>query len=147
MLGQPASSQTVCSPPVRTSDLSSVYCGPVRARVRIHGGLRSMGVSLLRTSRRSSLRPSGAIVTITRLRRAGRAGSACSPVAAPAGAPTTVVRCTASRSCAAGGPPGAGAPERTSVGQVDLRIFIEPQQGALYDDQLRVAAAAEAAGF
>jgi F420-dependent oxidoreductase-like protein len=30
---------------------------------------------------------------------------------------------------------------------VDLRIFIEPQQGALYDDQLRVAAAAEAAGF
>jgi F420-dependent oxidoreductase-like protein len=30
---------------------------------------------------------------------------------------------------------------------VDLRIFIEPQQGALYDDQLRVAAAAEAAGY
>jgi F420-dependent oxidoreductase-like protein len=30
---------------------------------------------------------------------------------------------------------------------VDLRIFIEPQQGALYDDQLRVASAAETAGF
>jgi alkanesulfonate monooxygenase len=31
--------------------------------------------------------------------------------------------------------------------RVDLRIFIEPQQGALYDDQLRVAQAAEAAGY
>jgi F420-dependent oxidoreductase-like protein len=30
---------------------------------------------------------------------------------------------------------------------MDLRIFIEPQQGALYDDQLRVAQAAEAAGY
>jgi F420-dependent oxidoreductase-like protein len=30
---------------------------------------------------------------------------------------------------------------------VDLRIFTEPQQGASYDDQLRVAQAAEAAGF
>jgi len=30
---------------------------------------------------------------------------------------------------------------------VDLRIFTEPQQGASYDDQLRVAWAAEAAGF
>ena len=30
---------------------------------------------------------------------------------------------------------------------VDLRIFIEPQQGALYDDQLRVARTAEAAGY
>jgi hypothetical protein len=28
---------------------------------------------------------------------------------------------------------------------VDLRIFIEPQQGATYDDQLRVARAAEEA--
>src|SRR5918992_1557611 len=63
MLGQPASSHTVCSPPERTSDLSSVYCGPVRALVLIHGGLRSIGVSLLRTSRRRSLRPSGAMVT------------------------------------------------------------------------------------
>jgi F420-dependent oxidoreductase-like protein len=30
---------------------------------------------------------------------------------------------------------------------VDLRIFIEPQQGALYDDQMRVARTAEAAGY
>jgi F420-dependent oxidoreductase-like protein len=30
---------------------------------------------------------------------------------------------------------------------VDLRIFIEPQMGASYDDQLRVARAAEAAGY
>jgi len=30
---------------------------------------------------------------------------------------------------------------------VDLRIFIEPQQGASYDDQLRVAKAAEDLGF
>jgi F420-dependent oxidoreductase-like protein len=30
---------------------------------------------------------------------------------------------------------------------VDLRIFIEPQQGASYADQLRVAQAAEAAGY
>jgi F420-dependent oxidoreductase-like protein len=30
---------------------------------------------------------------------------------------------------------------------VDLRIFTEPQQGASYDDQLRVAQAAEAAGY
>ena len=68
MLGQPASSHTVCRPPERTSPLSSEYCGPVWARVRIHSGLRSMGVALLRTSRRSSFRPSGAIVTGTRLR-------------------------------------------------------------------------------
>src|SRR5215207_8252434 len=69
MLGQPASSHTVCRPPVRTSDLSSVYCGPVRALVRIHGGLRSIGLSALRTSSRSSLRPSGAIVTSPTVRR------------------------------------------------------------------------------
>jgi F420-dependent oxidoreductase-like protein len=30
---------------------------------------------------------------------------------------------------------------------VDLRIFTEPQQGASYDDQLRVATTAEAAGY
>src|SRR5918998_1185159 len=77
MLGQPASSQTVCRPPERTSALSSVYCGPVRARVRIHDGLRSIGVSLLRTSRRRSLRPSGAIVTVATLRR-GRRGTVSS---------------------------------------------------------------------
>src|SRR5437868_15235177 len=63
MLGQPASSQTVCSPSRRTSDLSSVYSGPVFSLVLIHGGLRSIGVSALRTSRRRSFRPSGATVT------------------------------------------------------------------------------------
>src|SRR5919112_6363368 len=60
MLGQPASSQTVCSPSRRTSDFSSVYSGPVFSRVLIHSGLRSIGTWLLRTSRRSSLRPEGA---------------------------------------------------------------------------------------
>ena len=60
MLGQPASWQTVCRPSDFTSFCSSVYCGPIFARVLIHSGLRSMGVSALRTSRRSSLRPSGA---------------------------------------------------------------------------------------
>ena len=44
----------------RTRLFSSVYSGPVRSRVLIHGGLRSMGVWLLRASRRSSRRPSGA---------------------------------------------------------------------------------------
>jgi hypothetical protein len=81
MLGQPASSQTVCRPPERTSALSSVYCGPVRARVRIHDGLRSIGVALLRTSSRSSLRPFGAIVTDHRLR--GRRGAGSSLDEAP----------------------------------------------------------------
>src|SRR5919199_168520 len=60
MLGQPASSQTVCRPSRRTSDFSSVYSGPVFNRVLIHSGLRSIGTWLLRTSRRSSLRPEGA---------------------------------------------------------------------------------------
>ena len=59
MLGQPASSQTVCRPSRRTSDFSSVYSGPVLSRVLIHSGLRSIGTWLLRTSRRSSLRPAG----------------------------------------------------------------------------------------
>src|SRR5918993_1176548 len=61
MLGQPASSQTVCRPSRRTSDLSSVYSGPVLSRVLIHSGLRSIGTWLLRTSRRRSLRPDGSI--------------------------------------------------------------------------------------
>src|SRR5690348_766878 len=59
MLGQPASSQTVCRPSRRTSDFSSVYSGPVFSRVLIHSGLRSIGTWLLRTSRRRSLRPAG----------------------------------------------------------------------------------------
>src|SRR3954466_9886196 len=61
MLGHPASSQTVCRPSRRTSDFSSVYSGPVFSFVLIHSGLRSMGVWLLRTSRRSILRPAGSI--------------------------------------------------------------------------------------
>src|SRR3954466_5626574 len=61
MLGQPASSHTVCRPSRRTSDLSSVYSGPVLSRVLIHSGLRSIGTWLLRTSRRRSLRPAGPI--------------------------------------------------------------------------------------
>src|SRR5918998_3373561 len=61
MLGQPASSQTVCRPSRRTSDFSSVYSGPVFSRVLIHSGLRSIGTWLLRTSRRRSLRPDGSI--------------------------------------------------------------------------------------
>src|SRR3954471_4763680 len=56
MFGQPASSQTVCSPSRFTSDLSSVYSGPISARVLIHDGFFSMGVCALRTSRRSILR-------------------------------------------------------------------------------------------
>src|ERR671916_3159742 len=59
MLGQPASSHTVCRPSRRTNDLSSVYSGPVLSRVLIHSGLRSIGTWLLRTSSRSSLRPEG----------------------------------------------------------------------------------------
>src|SRR3954468_2378789 len=117
MLGQPASSHTVCRPPLRTRPLSSVYCGPVWARVRIHSGLRSIGVSLLRTSRRRSLRPSGAIVTFLRLRGHNHAASPC-----------------------------ATAPADTLTG-VDLRIFTEPQQGATYDDLLRVARATEDCGY
>src|SRR3712207_392728 len=60
MLGHPASSQTVCRPSRRASGFSSVYSGPVFSRVLIHSGLRSIGTWLLRTSRRSSLRPEGA---------------------------------------------------------------------------------------
>src|SRR3978361_1016085 len=63
MLGQPASSHTVCRPSRLTSPLSSLYSGPMTARVLIHSGLRSIGVCALRTSRRSSLRPSGATVS------------------------------------------------------------------------------------
>src|SRR5262249_14265636 len=46
-------------------------------------------------------------------------------------------------------PTGAStpAPAIPSVWPMDLRIFTEPQQGASYDQQLRVAKAAEDAGF
>src|ERR1022692_3319588 len=63
MLGQPASSQTVCKPSRLTRLFSSVYAGPVRSLVLIHGGFRSMGVWLLRASSLSSRRPSGASTT------------------------------------------------------------------------------------
>src|SRR3954468_2266583 len=75
MLGQPASSQTVCRPSRRTSDFSSVYSGPVLSFVLIHSGLRSMGVWLLRTSRRSSLRPAGSIPEVD-----GGVAAAASPM-------------------------------------------------------------------
>src|SRR5690606_35812008 len=65
MLGQPASWQTVCSPWFFTSEWSSVYSGPIFALILIQGGFFSMGVWLLRASIRSSLRPSGAMVTRT----------------------------------------------------------------------------------
>src|SRR5712691_4787808 len=76
MLGQPASSQTVCSPSRLTSCRSSVYWGPVRSLVLIHGGLRSIGVWLLRASIRSSRRSPGASTTSTSLCRQARAPSA-----------------------------------------------------------------------
>ena len=41
------------------------YSGPVRMRVLIHGGLRSMGVSALRASMRKSLRPSALVPEYT----------------------------------------------------------------------------------
>src|SRR4051794_8462775 len=82
MLGQPASSQTVCRPSRRTSDFSSVYSGPVRSRVLIHSGLRSIGTWLLRTSRRSSFRPAGS--TLVPAEGVGAAGSLMIPTVPPA---------------------------------------------------------------
>src|ERR1051325_7504800 len=70
MLGQPASSHTVCRPSRRARLVSSVYAGPSRALVLIHDGFFSIGVWLLRTSTRSNFRPSGATVTTLRLRPA-----------------------------------------------------------------------------
>src|SRR5882757_6686255 len=65
MFGQPASWHTVCRPSLLTSFCICVYSGPIFARVLIHSGLRSMGVWLFRTSRRSILRPSGATADTT----------------------------------------------------------------------------------
>ena len=39
------------------------------------------------------------------------------------------------------------APKLHSVHLMDLRIFVEPQQGASYDDQLAIAQESEALGF
>src|SRR3954449_1916971 len=58
MLGQPASSHTVCRPSRRTSSFKPVYDGPVRSRVLIHDGFRSIAVSELRASMRNKRRPS-----------------------------------------------------------------------------------------
>ena len=69
MLGQPASWHTVCSPSDFTRLWSALYSGPIFARVLIHSGLRSIGVSALRTSSRSSLRPSGAGAELTSIER------------------------------------------------------------------------------
>src|ERR687894_2829702 len=63
MLGQPASWQTVCSSSLRTSCCSARYSGPIRAVVLIQDGFFSIGTLALRTSSRSILRPSGAMVT------------------------------------------------------------------------------------
>ena len=74
MFGQPASSHTVARPEPFTRPLSSVKFGPVATRVRIHSGLRSMGVWELRTSSRNIFRPParswlGPTVTAPTLRR------------------------------------------------------------------------------
>src|SRR4051812_16627903 len=61
MVGQPASWHTVCRPSRFTSAWSSVYSGPIFARVLIHSGLRSIGVRVLRSSMRSRRRPSGGV--------------------------------------------------------------------------------------
>src|SRR3712207_7630589 len=89
MLGQPASSHTVCSPSRRTRDFSSVYSGPVLSRVLIHSGLRSIGTWLLRTSRRSSLRPEGST------RELGEGAGARVLVGASLMIPTVLARGTA----------------------------------------------------
>jgi hypothetical protein len=73
MLGHPASWQTVCSPSPFTSPWSSLYAGPILARVLIHSGFRSMGVCELRTSSRRSLRPSGLGDWVTRTESTGEA--------------------------------------------------------------------------
>ena len=62
MFGQAASWQTVCKPSVFTSVRRRVYSGPIFARVLIHSGLRSIGVSALRASMRNNLRSSGCVV-------------------------------------------------------------------------------------
>src|SRR5688572_15637876 len=54
MFGQPASWQTVCSPPSRTRSATAAYSGPVLSLILSHSGLRSIGVSALRASMRSS---------------------------------------------------------------------------------------------
>src|SRR6478735_4660175 len=64
MLGQPASSQTVCRPSFLTRFFSPTNSGPIWTLALIHSGLRSTGTAALRCSIRSIFRPSGARVMI-----------------------------------------------------------------------------------
>src|SRR6478672_12786844 len=64
MLGQPASSQTVCRPSFLTRFFSPTNSGPIWTLALIHSGLRSTGTAALRCSIRSIFRPSGASVMI-----------------------------------------------------------------------------------
>src|SRR5215218_8851721 len=65
MLGQPASSQTVCRPSFFTRFFSWTNSGPIWTLALIHSGLRSTGTAELRCSTRKSFRPSGANVIST----------------------------------------------------------------------------------
>src|SRR4051794_14402498 len=155
MLGHPASSQTVCRPSRRTSDFSSVYSGPVRSLVLIHSGLRSMGVWLLRTSRRSSLRPAGSIpeadcgvpagassmprLMASTLPPRGRAPRAPTWRGGPAGAAGPPRRAAAERSVLVGlrrdtaaGQRGAGGPAG-AVGRVGgVAVRVDPAGALLH---------------
>ncbi len=68
----PPGALVAADPSRLTSCRSSVYWGPVRSLVLIHGGLRSIGVWLLRASIRSSRRSPGASPTSISLCRQGR---------------------------------------------------------------------------
>src|SRR5699024_4741269 len=93
MLGHPASWQTVFRPSLLTREWSSVYSGPILALILIHGGFFSMGVSLLRASTRSSLRPSGAMVNVNPFPSVSRGGEDLAPCASsvPGGTARDVV--------------------------------------------------------
>src|SRR5690606_14049239 len=130
MLGQPASWQTVCRPAPFTRLCICVYSGPIVALVRIHSGLRSIGVCALRASMCSARRPS---IVVT-----GPLASATGPPYAAGGRePASTAAASASRALSAivaglsvGG--GCGArfaraaaacprPRRHRVGQDDAR--------------------------
>src|SRR4051794_38916880 len=142
MLGQPASSQTVCSPSRRTSDFSSVYSGPVFSLVLIHSGLRSIGVWLFRTSRRSSLRPAGSMLCAVPgvLTAASLMASTLLPPAGAPRAPTNtgaqpdrlgprvgVVRDGSARAVLVG--PGAPGRDRLTGGAGGLRATLRRRRG------------------
>ena len=82
MLGQPASSHTVCRPSRFTSDLSSVYSGPIRARVLIHGGLLldgRLGVARLEAQHPSSFGCDGHVHSLSQPAPAAFPAVACRP--------------------------------------------------------------------